>query len=218
MVFKYKNMMTRLFILTIIYLICVGCSKKIILSQLSPSQYSKYWEKYTWQQVKDATYKDTLKINFRTPEGNLDNDTRDFYLEKISLLLNDLNDDWGKADSLYPQVAFDAVKVTQLGKSHFKKVRYMNQSQVNTLLEVLNNPLNFYWSETTFEADIKVEFLHNKKVVTGFQLMDDRSVVMLPKGWEMFKKMKFGTLHEKPHLQLVKLFGQLGFQVFKQKQ
>ncbi|OJJ15778.1 hypothetical protein BKI52_36255 [marine bacterium AO1-C] len=210
--------MIRFSILIIIYLGCVGCSKKIVLSKSYTHQYSKYWEKYTWQEIKDANYTDTLIINFRDPEGNPDNDTRDFYLEKISLLLADLKDDWGKVDSLYPQVNFNAVKVSQLSKSPFKKTRYLNQSQIDSLLEVLNNPLNFYWSETTFEAAVKVEFLQNNKVVANLQLMDDCLVVEHPDSWVYFKKMKFGMLHEKPRLQLVRLLHELGFRVFQQRQ
>ncbi len=211
MLFKYKNMMARFFILLIIYLGCYGCTQKITLSKMYQPKYAKYWEKYTWQQVKDVTYQDTLKINFRTSEGNLDNDTRGFYLKKISLLLTDLKDDWGKADSLYPQAAFDAVKVTQLGKSLFKKVRYMNQSQVNALLEILNNPLHFDWSETTFEADLKVDFLQNENVMASFQLQGDYAVVKLLDNQSTFKKMKFGSLKEKPRSKLIKLFNDLGF-------
>lgn len=209
--------MKKIFTIVIICISSFGCTRKTLLLENYSHNYPKYWDQYTQSQIKDSIFSDTLAINFRELEGKINNSVRDFYMKKISLLINDLKDDWDKKDSLYPKAKFNAVKVTQVVKGLFKKVRYMNENQVNRLLKVINNPLNFEWSETTFEADVKVEFLQDGKVIAYFLLMEDRSVISHPGEWEDFKKMKFGALYEKPRLELVELFGELGFRVFKKK-
>ena len=196
--------MKKIFTIVIICISSFGCTRKILLLEDYSHNYPKYWDQYTQSQVKDSIFADTVGKT-------------SFYLRTTSKLVADLKDDWGKTDSLFPQAKFNAVKITQVVEGLSKKVRYMNENQVNRLLKVINNPLNFEWSETTFEADVKVEFLQDGKVAAHFLLMEDRSVISHPGEWETFKKMKFGMLYGKPRLELVKLFGELGFRVFKKR-
>lgn len=81
---------------------------------------------------------------------------------------------------------------------------------MNRLLEIINNPVSFDWAETTYEAEIAVDFINNGSVVQSLTIGADLSVVQPEESWPTFRKMKFGCLKSKPRKKLKQLMTEIG--------
>lgn len=184
---KLLKQIIYFFSISIGFLSCIPGHKKYDLN------YPKYYDKYSFQQLGDTLYSDTLLVG-PDPEGGFSQ--RIWYTEKIAELLSDLKSDWQKPDSLFPLTKFDKIKIT---KSPWEFAQTLTNDQANRLLEIITDPAVFDWSETTYETEFVFEFELDGEVINSLELNGDRSVFMPSPHWPTFKKMKFG--HLKDHAQ-----------------
>jgi hypothetical protein len=174
-------------VLTILLTSCGSQTNKKVYEH----NYTKYWDKYKSQQLIDTLYSDTLLVS-----GD-----RSFYVNTTQDLIADIEDD-NKIDSLYPMAAFDEVSIKKLPWG-FKKV--FTETQINRFLAIINDPVSFDWSETTYEAEYQVNFSKDNKVVASLTIGADKSIIKTSHNWPQFKKMKFGHLKSARHNDLIKL-------------
>ena len=165
--------------------------------------YSKYWDKYSEQQLIDTLFSDTLMVEPAT-EGN--RTTREFYINTIKELLADLKDDKNEIDSLYPLTAFDEVTIQKLPLG--LKKTFTNE-QTKKFLEIINDPVSFDWAETTYEPEYFIDFLKNNKVVVYLTIGADKSIIKTDPDWPTFKKMKFGRLKSERYKAFVTLINEV---------
>lgn len=166
--------------------------------------YTKYWDKYTQQQLIDTLFSDTLSIGPNTEDGW---GTREFYLNTTKELIADLLDDQNKIDSLFPLVDFDELTIKKLPFG-FKK--NLTNEQISKFLEIINDPVSFSWAETTYEPEYQLDFYKNNKVITSLAIGSDNSVIETNPNWPKFKKFKFGTLKRERHNDLTELVNEFG--------
>ena len=166
--------------------------------------YSKYWDKYTEQQLIDTLFSDTLNVGPDTEGGWT---AREFYINTTNELITDMQDHKNKIDSLYPKSAFDEVTIKKLP---FGFKRTFTNEQTANFLEILNDPVSFDWAETTYEPDYRVDFLSNNKVVATLTIGADKSIIKTEPNWPDFKKIKFGRLKAERHSDLNKILNDLG--------
>ena len=164
------------------FLSCISNDRKYDLN------YPRYYDKYSFQQLRDTLYSDTLLVG-PDPDGRFTE--RMWYADRISELISDLKSDWNNPDSLFPLTKFDKIKIT---KSPWEFAQTLTNDQANRLLEIITDPTAFTWSETTYETEIVFEFLKNGKVINSLEFGAGRSVFMPSPKWPTFKKMKFGCL------------------------
>lgn len=165
--------------------------------------YEKYWDKYTDQQLRDTLLSDTLPVgNDNEGEGT----SRVFYISRINDLLDDLKDDQHSTDSLYPMTSFDELTIK---KVPFGFSKTLTREQTSRLLEIINNPVSFNWSETTFEPKFQLDFRKEGKVVASLTIDSDQSIVMTEPNWPHFKKMKFGCLKPEAKQTLAELWNEI---------
>ncbi len=74
-------------------------------------EYTKYWNRYTNEQLANELYADTLRVG---PDIDGGYTNRSFYVNTASELLNDIRDDFNQIDSLYPQSEFDELTIQKL--------------------------------------------------------------------------------------------------------
>jgi hypothetical protein len=193
MMARHLRQIIFFFSISIGFLSCISNEKKYDLN------YPKYYDKYSFQQLRDTLYSDTLLVGPDTDGGF---SQRMWYAGKISELLSDLKSDWQKPDSLFPLTKFDKIKIT---KSPWEFAQTLTNNQVNRLMEIITDPAAFDWSETTYETEIVFEFLKEGKVVNSLELGGGRSVLKPFPNWPAFKKMKFGHLkdHARQDLKLL---------------
>lgn len=184
---RYLGQIIILFSISTGLLSCIPDDKKYNLN------YPRYYDKYSFQQLRDTLYSDTLLVGPDTDGGF---SQRRWYADKISELLLDLKSDWQNPDSLFPLTKFDKIKIT---KSPWEFAQTLTNNQANRLLEIITDPTAFDWSETTYETEIVFEFLKDGKVVESLEFGAGRTVFMPSPKWPTFKKMKFG--HLKAHAQ-----------------
>lgn len=165
--------------------------------------YKKYWEKYSEQQLKDSLFADTLNIGPDIYGGFNDNT---FYTNTINELLEDIADDVQNVDSLFPMTSFDQVNIQPLP---FGVNRTFNKKQIDQFLAIINDPVSFDWSETTYEAAYQIVFLSNKKNVASLTIGADNSVIKTKQDWPAYKKMKFGALKVQQRDELTKLIDEI---------
>lgn len=167
--------------------------------------YPKYWEKYSDLQLRDSLYADTLLVGSGNDGGNAAND---FYKEEIHELLVDLRNDKYRTDRLYPMASFNEVKLTDKssGESHV-----LTEKQVSRLLVIVNDPLSFNWSETTFEPQFQLNFMRDGVTVSTLIIEDDKSVIKIRPELNGYRKMKFGTLKPRFRNELIDLFREIGW-------
>ena len=161
--------------------------------------YEKYWDKYTERQLIDTLFSDTLMVGADT-DGNWT--TREFYINKIQEILADLNNDKNKIDRLYPMTAFDKLTIKKLP---FGLKKTFSKEQTEKFLEIINDPVSFSWSETTYEPKYRIDFLKNSEVVATLTMCEDKWVIKTEYDWLDFKKMKFGALKPEQCNELKKL-------------
>ncbi|WP_343604900.1 hypothetical protein [Fluviicola sp.] len=165
--------------------------------------YPKYWEKYSDLQLRDSLYADTLLVG---PDIDGGNSAADFYKEEIHKLLIDLRNDKYKTDRLYPMASFSEVVLTDKssGENHL-----LTTKQISRLLVIVNDPLSFNWSESTFEPHFQLDFMKDGAVVSSLIIEDDKSVVKIRPELNGFRKMKFGTLKPRFRDELIDLFREI---------
>lgn len=165
--------------------------------------YSKYWDKYTGQQLIDTLFSDTLNVGPDTEGGWT---TREFYVNTTKQLITDLQDDKNKIDSLYPMTPFDELTIKKL-PIDFKKT--LTDEQTTKFLEIINDPVSFDWAETTYEPEFQLEFFKDNKVVASLTIGADKSIIKTNPGWPNFKKMKFGNLKALQRTELQKIINEI---------
>lgn len=165
--------------------------------------YPNFKERYTQQELKNILYRDTLDIG---PDSDGKHTASLFYIRSTQQLLADLTDD-RIPDSLYPMQPFDEISARRLPLGFSKS---LSEKQMNRLLEIINNPVSFDWDETTYEAEIAVNFMNNGSVVKSLTIGADLSVVKPEDEWPVFRKMKFGSLKSKPRKKLKQLITEIG--------
>ena len=190
-------MINRIIILTLTILL-VSCSSQTNQKDFE-HDYLKYWDKYTEQQLIDTLFSDTLLVG---PDINGGWTSREFYINKITELLADIKDDQNNIDSLYPMTAFDKMTIQKLPLG-FKKT--FTNERANKFLEIINDPVSFDWSETTYEEEYRVDFFKNNKVVATLTIGADKSVIETEYNWSEYKKMKFGALKSESYNKLNKI-------------
>jgi hypothetical protein len=166
--------------------------------------YSKYWDKYTDQQLIDTLFSDTLAVGPDTEGGWT---TREFYINTTKELIAGLQADKNKIDSLYPMAAFDELTIEKLPLG-FKKT--FTNIQTTKFLEIINDPVSFDWAETTYEPEFQIDFLKKNKVVASLTIGSDKTVIKTNPDWPDFKKFKFGRLKEERHNDLSLLLNDVG--------
>jgi hypothetical protein len=165
--------------------------------------YSKYWDKYTDQQLIDTLFTDTLNVG---PDNEGGWTTREFYINTTKQLIADLQDDKNKIDSLYPMTPFDELTIKKLPLG-FKKT--FTDEQTTKFLEIINDPVSFDWAETTYEPEFQLDFFKDNKVVASLTIGAEKSIVKTNPDWPNFKKMKFGRLKGERYNDLTKLLNDL---------
>ncbi|MBK7468095.1 MAG: hypothetical protein IPJ43_15515 [Saprospiraceae bacterium] len=165
--------------------------------------YSKYWAKYTDQQLIDTLFSDTLNVGPDT-EGSWT--TREFYVNTTKQLITELQDDKNKIDSLYPMTPFDELAIKKLPIG-FK--RTLTDEQTRKFLEIINDPVSFDWAETTYEPEFQVDFLKNNKVGASLTIGADKSIIKTNPDWPDFKKMKFGNIKALQRKELQKIINEI---------
>jgi hypothetical protein len=191
----------QIIILTLTILVsscCVNTDKKNF-----EHNYTKYWDKFTEQQLKDSLFSDTLMVGPDT-EGNWT--SREFYIKTTKELIADLQDDKNRTDSLYPMKAFEELTIKKLPLG-FKKT--FTNEQTEKFLQIINDPVSFDWSETTYEPEYRVDFLKKSEVIATMTIGADKSVIKTEPNWTDFKKMKFGHLKAKSKNELIKLINKI---------
>ena len=166
--------------------------------------YSKYWDRYTDEQLIDTLFSDTLDLGPDTEGGWT---TREFYINTTKELIADLQDDKNKIDSLYPLTAFDELIIKKLPFG-FKKT--FTNEQTEKFLQIINDPVSFDWAETTYEPELQVDFLKNGKVIASLTIGADKSIIKTNPDWPDFKKMKFGRIKAERYNDLTKLLNDVG--------
>lgn len=190
-------------VLLIFTILLFSCSLKKEQEDFT-HHYVKYWDKYTKQQLIDTLFSDTLIVGMDTEGGWT---TRKFYSDKTKALIADLQDDSNKTDSLFPMMAFDALTIRKIPFG-FKKT--FTKAQTEKFLEIINDPVSFNWSETTYDPEFQVDFLKDNKVVRSLTIGADRSIVKPESDWPDFKKMKFGRLKSEPYNAMKKVLDDVG--------
>lgn len=165
--------------------------------------YSKYWAKYTDQQLIDTLFSDTLNVGPDT-EGSWT--TREFYVNTTKQLITELQDDKNKIDSLYPMTPFYELEIKKLPIG-FK--RTLTDEQTRNFIEIINDPVSFDWAETTYEPEFQVDFLKNNKVVASLTIGADKSIIKTNPDWPDFKKMKFGNIKALQRKELQKIINEI---------
>jgi hypothetical protein len=166
--------------------------------------YSKYWDKYTEQQLIDTLFSDTFDVGPDTEGGWT---TREFYIKTTKHLIADLQDDKNKIDSLYPMIPFDELTIKKLPLS-FKKT--FSDEQTMKFLEIINDPVSFDWAETTYEPEFQLDFIKDNEVVASLTIDAEKSIVKTNPDWPDFKKMKFGRLKAERQKDMTKLLNDVG--------
>jgi hypothetical protein len=166
--------------------------------------YSKYWDKYTDQQLIDTLFTDTLNVG---PDNEGGWTTREFYIKTTKQLIADLQDDKNKIDSLFPMTPFDELTIKKLPLG-FKKT--FTDEQATKFLEIINDPVSFDWAETTYEPEFQLDFFKDNKVVASLTIGADKSVIKTNLDWPYFKKFKFGRLKGERQKDLTKLLNDVG--------
>lgn len=179
------------------FLSCTSDDKKYNLA------YPKYYDKYSFQQLTDTLFSDTLMVGLDVDGAS---NQRKWYADKISELLSDLKSDWKNPDSLFPLTSFDKIKIS---KSPWEFEQTLNNDQANRLLKIITDPTAFNWSETTSELEYVFEFYKDDKQVSSLELGADRSVFNPRPNWPSFKKMKFGHLKNSARQQINNLIDEI---------
>lgn len=191
----------QIIILTLTILV-VSCGSRTDKKNFEHN-YSKYWDKYTGQQLIDTLFSDTLNVGPDTEGGWT---TREFYVNTTKQLITDLQDDKNKIDSLYPMTPFDELTIKKL-PIDFKKT--LTDEQTTKFLEIINDPVSFDWAETTYEPEFQLEFFKDNKVVASLTIGADKSIIKTNPGWPNFKKMKFGNLKALQRTELQKIINEI---------
>ena len=191
----------QIIILTLTILV-VSCDSKTDKKDFEHN-YIKYWDKYTEQQLIDTLFSDTLMVG---PDVEGGWTSREFYINTTKELLTDLQEDKNKFDSLYPMTVFDELTIRSLPLG--LKKTFTNE-QTEEFLQIINDPVSFVWSETTYEPEYRIDFLQNNKVVATLTIGADQSVIKTEPDWPNFKKMKFGSLKSEPYKDLVKILNEM---------
>jgi hypothetical protein len=158
--------------------------------------YDKYYDNYTFDQLKDTLFSDTLMVG---PDVDGRQTHRQWYTDRIQELINDLKDDWNNSDSLFPMKPFDKIKIS---KSPWEWSQTLTNKQANKLLKIVNNPVSFDWAETTNNTELIFEFYADGQVINTIELVSNHSVVKTWTSWPEFKKMKFGHLNSQAQHEL----------------
>ena len=190
--------MAKRIVVLILAILFISCSSQTERKDFEHN-YTKYWDKYTERQLIDTLFSDTLLVG-QDIDGRWT--SREFYINKTIELLADLKDDKNKIDRLYPMTAFDKITIQKLPLG-FK--RTFTNKQANKFLEIINDPVSFGWSETTFEPKYRIDFFKSNKIVTTLTIDEDKWIIKTEHGWSDFKKMKFGALKSEPRNELQKL-------------
>lgn len=193
---------TKQIIILTLTILVASCSPRTDKNDFEHN-YSKYWDKYTDQQLIDTLYTDTLNVG---PDNEVGWTTREFYINTTKQLIADLQDDKNKIDSLYPITRFDELTIKKLPLG-FKKT--ITVEETTKFLEIINNPVSFDWAETTYEPEFQVDFLKNSKVVASLTIGADKSIIKTNPDWPDFKKMKFGNLKALQRKELQKIINEI---------
>jgi hypothetical protein len=178
---------TKQMILLILVFLVASCASQMEKNDFEHN-YVKYWDKYPAQQLIDTLFSDTLLVG-PTTEGGWK--TREFYINTTKELIADLRDDQKIIDSLYPMTDFDELTIKNL--PHGLKNTFTKEQTVK-FLQIINDPVSFNWSETTYEPEYCVEFWKNEEVVATLTIGADNTIIKTEPGWPLFKKMKLGQL------------------------
>lgn len=150
--------------------------------------YTKYYDKYTFMQLTDTLYADTLQVGLDVNGGRTQ---RRWYTGRIKELIKDLQDDWQKPDSLFPMRPFNKIKIVQ---SPWEWQQTLTNEQANKLLKIITDPTSFDWSETTPDVGLVLEFYEAGTKIMTVTVGSDNSTIETEADWPHFKKMKFGHL------------------------
>jgi hypothetical protein len=179
-----KNMKTVIIInLAIIALAIHSCN-----TNKYHLDYTKYYEKYTFKQLADSLYTDTLHVGLDVDSARTQ---RQWYTDRINELIKDLQDDWQKPDSLFPMRPFNKIKIAQ---SPWEWEQTLTNEQANKLLMIITDPTSFDWSETTSDGKFVFEFYDGGTNIMTFTTGSNNSTIETKTDWPQFKKMKFGHL------------------------
>jgi len=166
--------------------------------------YTKYWNKYTEQQLIDSLYSDTVKFG---PEADGSYTTKLFYINQSKELIADLQDDKNNMDSLFPMTAFNKLTIKKLPLG-FKKI--FTNKQTAIFLQIINDPVSFEWTDTSYVSDYRVDFLKNNKVVATITLGADKLIIKTKPNRPDYKKMKFRRLKAQQYNDLTVLLNNVG--------
>ncbi len=197
-------MLTPLKIVTLfVFVLLFSCSSSSKKKDFKHN-YTKYWDKYTDEQLMDTLYSDTLSVGSDVDGGVT---ARSFYKNTIKELISDLKDDNYKLDSLYPMTAFDKLIIKKIP---FGFSKTLTNKQTTRFLEIINDPVSFNWSETTYEPEFQLEFYNDNESVAILTIGADRSIIKTVPDWPAYKKMKFGGLRKDSQKALIKLLNEIG--------
>jgi hypothetical protein len=178
---------TKQMILLILVFLVASCASQTEKNEFEHN-YVKYWDNYPEQQLIDTLFSDTLLVGPETEGGWK---TREFYINATKELIADLRDDQKIIDSLYPMTVFDELTIKKLPLG-FEKT-FTNEQTVK-FLQIINDPVSFNWSETTYEPEYRIEFWKNEEVVATLTIGADNAIIKTEPKLPQFKKMKFGQL------------------------
>jgi len=194
---------TKQIIILTLTILVASCSSRTDKKNFEHN-YSKYWDKYTDQQLIDTLFSDTLNVG---PDSEGGWTTREFYINTTKELIADLQDDKNKIDSLYPMAAFDELTIKKLPLG-FKKT--FTNEQTTKFLEIINDPVSFDWAETTYEPEFQLDFHRDNKVVASLTIGADKSIIKTNPDWPNFKKFKFGRVKGERYNDLTKILNDVG--------
>jgi hypothetical protein len=120
---------------------CHHSSSTPVYSNASLS-YPKFYEKYSFDELSVASYKYLERVGFSE-----DDSQTEWYRDKIDRFLQECRTVWGDPNALFPRSEFS--EVIFVGSRFGPSGRALSKSEVSALLEIVNDPRNFDWSETT---------------------------------------------------------------------
>jgi hypothetical protein len=139
---------------------------------------------WTIQEIIDSLYSDPSTAD-------------SFYLNRITILANKIKTDGNDSLTLFPECPFDKVvgkdaygiwEHTEQTTIYGSEIE-LNESQVKRLMRIINNPLNFSWTEcgtwtpsSQFDFYFEGKFVRSLEIGCSWQLKTD------------YEKVKFGTL------------------------
>jgi len=121
--------------------------------------------KYSVKFLSDSLFQDTLRDKEAIIQSTL-------YKEEVEKIINNVKLNCKNLKhTTYPFKKFDQVIYYSLGVEFFGK--NLNDKEIEQFIELINNPLNFEWGETTFVSDKLIVFKMDTKEIGRLEIMDE---------------------------------------------